>query len=254
MKLSRPKESHRFLDAILERIAARTERVVYKRHLLWLLDKSWRKPYEKYLEGDARTRRSVMRIGDRRFVLVQLAKSVTDLRGSSAECGVRTGVGSALICKTLLDGYGETDLHFGFDSFEGLAEPTEEDRSRLATSWQRGDLATTIEAASSRAAEFPFSKLVAGWIPECFVAAGAQNYEYRFVHVDVDLHDATRDSLAFFYPLLAPGGVILLDDHGFATCPGARKAAKDFFAPKPEPLIELPTGQAFVTKARIVTH
>ena len=189
-----------------------------------------------------------MRIGDRRFMLVQLAKSVLDLEGSTAECGVYTGVGSALICKTLTETYGEKDLHFGFDSFEGVAEPAEADRSSLATWWKKGDLATPIEVARDRLAEFEFCRLVAGWIPECFSAAGAEEHRFRFVHVDVDLHDATRDSLEFFYPRLVQRGVILLDDHGFASCPGARKAAQDFFADKPEPLVELPTGQAFVTR------
>lgn len=248
MKLSQPEKSHRFLNSLMDRIAARTGRVVYKQHLVWLLDASWREPYEKYLEGDARKRRSSMRIGDRRFMVVQLARSVTDLRGSTAECGVYTGVGSAVICKTLMDTYGEGDLHFGFDSFEGVAEPAQSDRSSLRTWWRKGDLATPIEVASARVEEFPFCKLVAGWIPECFAKAGAEDHRYRFVHVDVDLHDATRDSLEFFYPRLVPGGVILLDDHGFASCPGARKAAEDFFADKAEPLIELATGQAFVTK------
>ena len=60
MKISKSEKSHRFLNSLLERIAARTGRVVYKRHLLWLLDASWREPYEKYLEGDARKRRSSM--------------------------------------------------------------------------------------------------------------------------------------------------------------------------------------------------
>jgi len=248
MKPSKREKPHRFLNSVLDRIAARTGRVVYKEHLVWLLDASWREPYEKYLEADARKRRSSMRIGDRRFMVVQLAKSVIDLKGSTAECGVYTGVGSALICKTLMDTYGEADLHLGFDSFEGVAEPAQTDHSSLGTWWQKGDLATPIEVASARVEEFPFCKLVPGWIPECFAAAGAEDRRYRFVHVDVDLHDATRDSLAFFYPRLVPGGVILLDDHGFASCPGARKAAEDFFADKPEPLIELPTGQAFVTK------
>jgi hypothetical protein len=245
---SRTLGTHRFLDALLERIAARTGRVVYKRHLVWLLDAGWRAPYEKYLEGDARKRRSSLRIGDRRFVLVQLARSVLGLEGSTAECGVYTGVGSALICKTLMETYGEKDRHFGFDSFEGVAEPGEADRSSLATWWKKGDLATPIEVARGRLEEFPFSELVTGWMPECFSTSAARDHRFRFVHVDVDLHDATRDSLEFFYPRLVPGGVVLLDDHGFASCPGARKAAQDFFADKPEPVIELPTGQAFVTR------
>jgi 2-polyprenyl-3-methyl-5-hydroxy-6-metoxy-1,4-benzoquinol methylase len=41
---------------------------------------------------------------------------------------------------------------------------------------------------------------------------------------------------------------MLFDDYGFATCPGARLAVNEFFVDKPERIIELPTGQAFVIK------
>jgi hypothetical protein len=42
--------------------------------------------------------------------------------------------------------------------------------------------------------------------------------------------------------------VILLDDHGYDTCPGARKAALDFMADKPEPVLDLSTGQGLIIK------
>ena len=42
------------------------------------------------------------------------------------------------------------------------------------------------------------------------------------------------------------GGLMRFDDYGFATCPGARRAIDEFFADKAEPIIDLPTGQAFV--------
>jgi hypothetical protein len=44
------------------------------------------------------------------------------------------------------------------------------------------------------------------------------------------------------------GGVIVADDYGFTSCPGAKRAWDDFFAGKPEKTIYLPTGQAFVVK------
>jgi len=54
--------------------------------------------------------------------------------------------------------------------------------------------------------------------------------------------------LRFYYNRLSRGGMILSDDYGFATCPSARKAVDDFFADKPESIIELPTGQASILK------
>ena len=51
-----------------------------------------------------------------------------------------------------------------------------------------------------------------------------------------------------FHPRLVPGGVILLDDHGFTTCPGATRAAEEYMAGRPESIIQLTTGQAFIVK------
>jgi hypothetical protein len=47
---------------------------------------------------------------------------------------------------------------------------------------------------------------------------------------------------------MTPGGVIVLDDYGFASCPGARAAADEFFADKPERLLALSTAQGVVHK------
>ena len=45
-----------------------------------------------------------------------------------------------------------------------------------------------------------------------------------------------------------PGGIILCDDYGFLTCPGAKTAMDAFFADKPEEIVNLPTGQGLVIK------
>jgi O-methyltransferase len=114
--------------------------------------------------------------------------------------------------------------------------------------WHRGKLRTPMQATAELLSVFDFCQLTQGWIPDCLTPA--ESHRFRLVHIDVDLRQPTWDSLAFFYPRMVPGGVIVLDDHGFADCPGARSAAIEFFADKPEALIELATGQAFVFKAK----
>ena len=83
-----------------------------------------------------------------------------------------------------------------------------------------------------------------GWIPEGF-DKNAQDV-FSFVHIDVDLHQPTLDSLAYFYPRMSRHGVILCDDYGFETCPGARKAFDDFFKATGDVVLHLPTGQGMV--------
>lgn len=54
--------------------------------------------------------------------------------------------------------------------------------------------------------------------------------------------------LFIFYTRLNPGGVLIFDDYGFPTCPGAKRAVDEFFAAVPEHSVYLPTGQAVVTR------
>jgi hypothetical protein len=239
------------LDRVVETSARLAHRCLYKPHVVWWNNRQWLKPYEPYLDCD--------RILDRRFTLIQWAQAVRGLAGCTAECGVYTGVGSALICKTL-EGTYAADEHFGFDSFEGLSQPCEADRFasnerhafalwyKLRKQWRRGHLRCSQEKAQRRVRDFPFCKLIRGWIPSSF--GSVPDRVYRFVHIDVDIYQPTWDSLAYFYPRLAPGGVLLFDDYGHMTCPGSRLATDEFFRDKPESIVELTTGQALVIKSR----
>jgi hypothetical protein len=236
----------KIMRKIADAAAVRAGSLVYKRGVMFLADPKWRIPYEIELTADRRSGKSENRALDRRFVLVQLAESVRKLQGSTAECGGWRGVGSALICRALEGSFGGDDAHFVFDSFEGLPEPSLHDRVKSGQWWTRGDLKTSTSSIDKLLRPFPHAHVEVGWIPDRFPEVGERHF--RLVHVDVDLYDPTRDSIAFFFPRLVPGGVLLLDDHGIVSCPGARKAAIEYFDGLGLPIIELPTGQAFVIK------
>ncbi len=44
------------------------------------------------------------------------------------------------------------------------------------------------------------------------------------------------------------GGVIICDDYGFATCPGATKAIDEYLRDKPEKMVMLSDGGGFLIK------
>ncbi|MDD1660805.1 MAG: TylF/MycF family methyltransferase, partial [Methanomicrobiales archaeon] len=69
---------------------------------------------------------------------------------------------------------------------------------------------------------------------------------FSFVNLDVDTHRSTRDCLEFFYPRMSPGGIILSND--YVNTPGVRKAFDEFFAPKPDPVLETAASQCMVVK------
>lgn len=176
---------------------------------------------------------------DRKYTLDQLMQLVTDVDGQTVECGVWMGASSYLMCRRIA-GCGKR--HHIFDSFEGLSQPGQEDGSH----WTGGDMACGEEKVRSVLKEFDFVDYHKGWIPERFVDVAHERF--CFVHIDVDLYQPTYDAIAFFYQRTVPGGVIVCDDYGFITCPGAKRAMDELLADKQEPIILLPTGQGVVFK------
>jgi hypothetical protein len=176
---------------------------------------------------------------DRKYTLDQLLKLTQSVEGNAAECGAYKGFSAYLICKAFQDSGRLVHL---FDSFQGLSAPG----SRDGDYWTQGALSSPEETLRDCLVGFDNYRVHRGWIPERF--GGVIDERFSFVHVDVDLYQPTLDSLEFFYERMSRGGVVLMDDYGFSTCPGAKQAADEFFSDRPEPIVMLPTGQAFVVK------
>ena len=178
------------------------------------------------------------RSADRKFLMLELLKLIEDVPGDTVEAGVFEGAMSWMICDQLAE---SGRRHFAFDSFEGLPQAGPGDASH----WRLGDLTADEQLVRERLA--PFGAVVEkGWIPE--VLAVAADRDFALVHIDVDLYRPTRDALEFFYPRTNPGGIIVCDDYGFTTCPGAKSAVDEYMESRPEPVLHAPTGQALIFK------
>lgn len=175
---------------------------------------------------------------ERHFFLRSLLGLVKHLPGDTAEAGVFQGTSSWFICESLAP-FGKR--HHAFDSFEGISAPGDADGEH----WFEGDLAASEDAVRNLLAPFG-AEVHRGWIPDCFANAGIAHL--CFAHIDVDLYEPTLESMRFFYPRLVPGGVLVCDDYGFLTCPGATRAVDEYMSDKPEEVIHAPTGQAFIVK------
>lgn len=184
---------------------------------------------------------------DRRWMALQLTRLIESVEGDTAECGVFKGCGSYIINSvTSLQAPNRT--HHIFDSFEGLSDPNLEDGSH----WEQGDLAIGEKVVRENLKEFTNINYYAGWIPDRFPEV-ADNV-FAFTHIDVDLQEPTLDSFVFFYQRTSPGGIILVDDYGFDTCPGATKAMDDYLVDKPEKMISLSGGAGFIIKGLPITE
>ncbi len=179
---------------------------------------------------------------DRRWMLHQLMRVVEDVAGDTAECGVYRGASSYVICRMNRANELHHRTHHMFDSFEGLSRPSDLDGSH----WAEGDLSCDLGTVSENLSAFENVNLWRGWIPERFHEV--ENLRFCFAHIDVDLYQPTLDSLAFFYPRTNQGGVILCDDYGFTSCPGATTAVDLFLEDKKEKMISLSGGGGFLLK------
>jgi len=163
------------------------------------------------------------------------------IEGAFVECGVWRG-GSAAIMGLANKHCGtRRKLHL-FDSFEGLPEPSAHDGA-LASSYSggrsSGKLETIDECVASReeVEEFLFGKIGLdrlqtefhqGWFQNTVPADAEGIGSIAVLRLDGDWYDSTRVCLMHLYPLLAVGGILILDD--YSAWEGCAKATKEYRA------------------------
>jgi hypothetical protein len=177
---------------------------------------------------------------DRKFALRELLKLTHGLPGDVAECGVYRGGSAYLMAKALARHAPGKRLHL-FDSFAGLSEPGPLDGGH----WRAGALAGTLPEVTANLADYADRiEIHRGWIPDRF--RDVHDRSFCFMHLDVDLYEPTLASLEFFGPQMVSGGIIVCDDYGFETCPGARRAVDEWAAARAIQVVHLPTGQGIL--------
>ena len=171
------------------------------------------------------------------FFLFTTARSQRDRPGHMAEVGVFAGASSKLICEAR----GTATLHL-FDTFEGLPESSDKDRTIYRG--KNRQYACSLESVQAYLQGYSDVHFYKGFFPD--TAGPVQDCTFSFVHLDVDLYESTLACLKFFYPRLNPGGVLL--SHDYSLLAGVRAAFDEFLADKPEGLIESPTTQCLFVK------
>lgn len=170
------------------------------------------------------------------YFIYSLARAQAGFAGTAmAEVGVYRAGSTRLICEVK----GEMPL-FLFDTFEGLPESTKEDHNVH----RKHQYAYSLEQVQAYLKDFPNITYFKGIFPESTV--GVPEQKYSFAHFDVDLYVGTKACLEYFYPRMVPCGVMLSHDYGLLA--GVEQAFTEFFADKPENVIELPSTQCMVIK------
>lgn len=178
-------------------------------------------------------------------VLAAQAFSVVDIPGDVAELGCYRGGSTILLANALPD----KQVH-AFDTLNGLYNLGPEDRLRRSEKDRGhavGDFALRASAREAvkrrlerkgiRFYQGPFSK----------TKRAVAGIRFSFVHFDGDTYLSARECLQFFFPRLAPGGKMLIDDYAWPATPGVAKAV-DQFAKTHRSLLLQPTRYQIVVQ------
>lgn len=144
--------------------------------------------------------------------------------GALVDCGCYNG-GSSVMMST---GAPSREV-WAFDSFEGLPEATDRDPDR-ARGW-----AGVLRASEDRVRE-GFERfatparlqIVKGWFQDTFPSAAPKIDQVAVLHADGDWYDSVRLTLETFYPKVAPGGFVVIDDYN--EWEGAKTATDEYRA------------------------
>lgn len=199
-------------------------------------------------------------------------KQVVDNRipGALVECGVAAGAQIA----AMQDALEEQRWIYGFDSFEGIPLASEEDAEQPGIPGPRPDIPYTDKRELLKSSGitvhrkdmvlrnltmmFPSAMkttvLVEGWFQDTLHQHTADLEKLggiALLRLDGDLYESTKVSLEQLFPLLNPGGILIIDDWELSGC---RLACDEYFVDHPvsrltEPYISKPSGPAYFTKA-----
>lgn len=153
---------------------------------------------------------------DRLGNLLAYSHFVHELPGAMAEFGVCTGGSLELLARLH-----PTKKIYGIDGFEGLPKPGKEDTH------QEGEFALSEYEFGHLKNWFNYNhpnvEILKGYSPDVFKLL-PEEVQFSFVHTDVDLYQSVKDGLDYFFPRMVEGGMMLFDDFGYNTTPGATKA------------------------------
>ena len=151
-------------------------------------------------------------------LLGQALKEV-ELPGLIAEAGVYRG-GSAKLLATIFD---DRPVLL-FDSFTGMLE---NDTHNLGLH-KLGDFNDcSLASVQEYLHDNTNCKFYPGWFPD--TAKFFTDEEFAMVHLDMDYYQSTQAGIEVFWPRMVSGGIMVLDDYGWRSCPGVDQAFHEYF-------------------------
>lgn len=157
--------------------------------------------------------------------ILEIARQSLTIQGDWVEFGCYRGDTSLLLAEILR---GTEKKLWLYDSFEGLPEKTESDRSVAGENFQKGELAVSKRGVKLRflRSGLAVPKITKGWFSELTEKDLPEKISLAFL--DGDLYESIRESLWLVGPKMSAGGYILVHDYTNEALPGVAKAVGEW--------------------------
>ncbi len=179
------------------------------------------------------------------YIACTLAKMVKKLPGDFVECGVSTGALSRAVIEYIdFSSLGKT--FYLLDTYEGLVpEQITEKEFDAGINDYLGSYKNNYEQVLETFKLFPI-KIIKGAIPGTLKQCDAQKICY--LSIDMNVVEPEIAAANFFWDKMVNGGVIILDDYGFAKHIEQKKAFDQFAKERAVDILYLPSGQGIIFK------
>lgn len=148
--------------------------------------------------------------------LAAIAKETADVPGDIVECGTYKGGSTIALAATCPE-----KVVYAFDTFAGMPETGEHDEHK------QGDFAVFPQEVVENLSEFPNIVMIRGEYKDSLPAFKARSISLLLL--DCDLYESYKTCLEHLWPMVSSGGWVILEDYEWSDCPGAKKAADEFF-------------------------
>jgi O-methyltransferase len=173
---------------------------------------------------------------ERILAMIRSVQYITrnEISGAIVECGVYKGGSMLAAARALLAMNCQNRDLFLFDTFEGMAEPTDKDvniKGLIAVDerqnrkvWSRCPL-EAVQASFGEIAYNPeLIHYVEGMVEDTIPNQAPERI--ALLRLDTDWYESTLHELEHLYPRLVSGGVLIIDDYGHWR--GAREAVDEY--------------------------
>ena len=187
----------------------------------------------------------------RAHIALWCANQAIRVPGDFVECGVHTGILSGAVMAWLDFARQVPRKFFLFDTWTGIPIEQMSDAERrlgaekMNRKYQNGD---EVHAGVVRKfARWPNAVIVRGRIPDS-LAPLKESKGIAYASIDLNIAEAEMGAIDIIWPLMTPGGVILLDDYGWSPHIHQKLAWDNWALGQNIMILALPTGQGLILK------